>query len=57
MDAISFLVGPEQRVGHWHFDDLYGASLGVRGAGQPVVRIQRNLVLHHTIGRMRETWT
>ena len=47
VDAIGFLVRPEQRVGHWHFDDLYGAPLGIWGAGQPVVGVQRDLVLHH----------
>lgn len=46
MNTICFLVGPEQRVWHRHFDDLDGPPLGIWRAGQPVVSIQRDLVLH-----------
>ena len=45
MDAICFLVGSEEGVGHWHLDDLNGSALGIWCAGQPVVGIQRNLML------------
>lgn len=47
MDAIGLLVGSEQWVRNWDFDDLNGAALCIWCAGQPVVGIQRDLMLHH----------
>ena len=48
MNTIRFLVGPEERVGHWDLDDFNSTALGIWSAGQPVVGIQGDLVLHDT---------
>ena len=48
MYTIGLLVGPEQGIWDWYFDDLNGAPLGIRGAGQPVVGVQGNLMLHNS---------
>ena len=45
MYTISFFVSSEEGVRNGGLDDLYLTSLGIWRAGQPVVGIQRDLML------------
>ena len=47
MYTISLFVGSEEGVGDWGLDDFNLAALCIWCAGQSVVCIQRNLMLHH----------
>ena len=49
MYTISLFVGSEEGVRNGSLDDLYLAPLGIWRAGQPVVGIQRDLMLQQGI--------